>query len=328
MRTCTLPRRRVLVLALAAASATASVRAASAYPARAIRLVVPFPPGGSADSMARVVASALSDRLGQPMVVENRPGAGGNLGTDAVAKAPADGYTLLLASSSSMAVSPALYLKLPYDPQRDFSFIGQIASFQGVLCVAPTQPHASLRDLVIAAKSHPGRLSYGSPGSGTTPNLAAELLKKMASIDITHIPYRGDAPAISDAMGGQVPMVFVNVAPAIAGIRAGRLRPLAVSGAMRSPELPTVPTIAESGYPGFAVVGWAGLAAPAGTPAAVVGRLSDQLKLVLENPEVIDKLAHQSAEATYSTPAAFSQYARAERLRFSRLVKEARIALD
>ena len=319
--------RRAFVLA-GLAGLAGSAGAQPAYPSRPVRLVVPFPPGGAADAMARAVAARLAEKLGQPFVVDNRAGAGGNVGTEQVAKAPADGYTLVLAAAGAMAISPALYPRLPYDPQRDFSFIGQIASFQGVLAVGAEQPFKTLRDLVAHARANPGRLSYGSPGNGTTPHLAAELLKKAAGIDMTHIPYRGDAPAISEAIGGQVPVAFINIAPAVSVIQSGRLRALAVSGAGRSPLLPGVPTVAESGHPGYSVVGWAGLAAPVGTPAPVIARLAGTLKTVLAGPDLADQLAAQSAEPTYRSSGAFTAYAQAERLRFAQLVREARITLD
>lgn len=326
------PRRKLLVSAFVLQAASCTVpcwaQAAGPFPSRPVRLVVGFPAGGAADVQARVLAAKLGETLGQQVVVDNRPGAGGNIGADAVAKAKPDGYTLLLAPSASFAINPWLYPKLPFDPQRDFSFIGQFTSFQGVVAVGPGESFKSLKDLASSAKAQPGKLTFGSPGNGTTPHLAAELFKSIAHIDMTHVSYRGDAAALTDAMAGQIPVVFVNMASAVPQIKAGKLRALAVTGKHRAPALPDVPTMEESGFPGAAVSGWSGLAVPAGTAPAVVAKLSASLKTALESQDLREKLGQQTAEPYFSTPGAFAAFVSDERKRFGKIIRDAQITLE
>ena len=247
--------KRSLCLALLAVTVSGIGYAQSthSYPNRPVHLVVGFPPGGAADAQARLLAAKLGEALGQPVVVDNKPGAGGNIGADAVAKATPDGYTILLAPSAAMAINPWLYPKLPYDAQRDFTYVGQFTTFQGVVAVGMEQPFKSLKELVSQAATQSGKLAYGTPGNGTTPHLAAELFQRIAHIKLTHVPYRGDAPALTDAIGGQVQVVFVNMSAAVPLIKSAMLRALAVTGKSRSPSLPDTPTIEEAGFPGSAV---------------------------------------------------------------------------
>lgn len=318
----------VLACAGAIAAATCHAQTADSYPQRPVKLVVGFPPGGAADAQARVIAAKLGDSLGQQVVVDNRPGAGGNIGADAVAKATPDGYTILLAPSAAMAINPWLYPKLPYDPLKDFAYVGQYAAFQGVVAVGAEQSIKTIRDMVAAAQAQPGKFAYGSPGNGTTPHLAAELFQRAANASMVHVPYRGDAPAMTDAMAGQVPVVFVNMGTALPLIKSGKLRALAVTGRQRASALPDVPTLEESGYPGSSVVGWVGIAAPANTPAPIVAKLSNALKTAIGNADLREKFAQQAAEPTFTTSAAFTAFVADEKERFGRVIRDARITLE
>ena len=323
-------RRAVLGSALAAAlpAAWAQGEAPAAWPTRPIKLVAGYPAGGSADAQARLLATKLGEVLRQPVIVENRPGAAGSLSADIVAKAPADGYTVLLAASSIFAINPWLYKKLAFDVQRDFTLVGQVASFQSVVAVPVASPYKTLADVMADARAHPGKVSYGSPGSGTAAHLSAELLRSVSHAQIVHVPYKGDAPLLSDLVGGQVPLAFVNMQPSLPLIEAGKLRVLAVTGAKRSPVLPQVPTIEEQGYPGTGVNGWSGLAVRAGTPPAIVSKFSTALRDVLRNPDLRDKLIAQASEPHYADSAEFTRFAAAERERFGRVIRESGITGD
>jgi len=328
-------RRRLLKSAgglLATTAASTSMPWAhaqgDAYPRKPIRLVVGFPAGGSADAQARLIAAKLGGVLGQQVVVDNKPGAGGNIGADAVAKAAPDGYTLLLAAVSSFSINPWLYPKLPFDPAKDFAFVGQVAAFQGVVVIGLSQPFRSMKELASYAKANPGKVSYGTPGSGTTPHLASKLFEQVAGVQLLHVPYRGDATALTDTMGGQVPVAFVNLGPAVTLVQSGKVRALALTGNTRSAALPGVPTLEEAGFPNAAVPSWSGLVAPAGTPAAIVARLSQALKVVTDDADFREKAAQQTADVAYSTAAAFSHLADEDRARLGKVIKEAGITLD
>jgi tripartite-type tricarboxylate transporter receptor subunit TctC len=326
-------RIRVLWLAafgIAMAIGPAAITQAqpSPYPDRPIRLVVGFPAGGSADAQARVLAAKLSDVLGQPVLVENKPGAGGNIGTDAVAKAPADGYTLLLGAVSALSINPALYPHLPFDPARDFAYVGQVAAFQGVVVVTPSEPIHTMKELAARAKVGAGRVTYGSPGNGTTPHLASKLFERSAGIEMQHVPYRGDAPALTDTVAGHVPVSFVNLGPALPLIRSGKVRALAVTGITRSTSLPEIPTLEEAGYPHSAVPAWSGVVAPARTPRAIVERLSQALKTVAGDAGFRDQLAQQTADVQYSSGAALAKLAAQDRARLGKVIREAGITID
>src|SRR5213594_947003 len=274
-----------LALALFAGAAVAQ-----AYPAKPIRLIVPFPPGGGTDIAARTIANKLSDNVKWTFVVENKPGAGGNLGVEQAAKSPPDGYTLVVGQTSNLAINPALYAKLPYDPQKDFSPVALIVSAPVVLVVATNSPYKSLGDLVAAAKRDPGAVTFASPGSGTVSHLTGELLQRAAGVKFTHVPYKGASQAMTDLLGGQVQSFMSSVPSALAQVRGGRLRAVVVTSAKRAAQMPEVPTIAESGYPGFDAITWYGLLAPAGTPAVIIARLNAELNRALATPDVRERL--------------------------------------
>jgi tripartite-type tricarboxylate transporter receptor subunit TctC len=323
-------RRAALATALGAAlpAAFAQGESPAAWPTRPIRLVAGYPAGGSADAQSRLLATKLGEALHQPVIVENRPGAAGSLSADIVAKAPADGYTVLLAASSIFAINPWLYKKLPFDVQRDLTLVGQVASFQSVVVVPPASPYKTLADVMADARAHPGKVSYGTPGSGTAAHLSAELLRSVSKTQMVHVPYKGDAPLLTDLVGAQVPLAFVNMQPSLPLVEAGKLRVLAVTGARRSPNLPQVATIEEQGFPGTGVNGWSGLAVRAGTPPAIVARLSNALRDILRNPELRDKLIAQASEPHYADSAEFTRFAAAERQRFGQVIREAGITGD
>lgn len=325
-------RRAGTALALTLAAAAVLLPSARAegepYPSKPIRLVVGFPAGGSADAQARLIAAKLSGLLGQQVLVDNKPGAGGNLGAGAVAKSEPDGYTLLLAAVSAFSINPWLYPRLPFDPAKDFAFVGQVAAFQGVVVVAPSQPFQSIKELAAYARANPGKLMYGSPGNGTTPHLAAKLFERAAGLSLQHVPYRGDAPALTDTMGGQIQLAFVNLGPAVALIQSGKVRALGLTGQSRTAALPGVPTLEEAGFPHTAVPSWSGIVAPAGTPAPIIVKLSQALKTMTADVDFREKALQQSAEVVFGTSTAFAQQAADDRGRFGKLIRETGIKLD
>ncbi len=295
---------------------------AQAYPAKPIRLIVPFPPGGGTDIAARTIANKLSESVKWTFVVENKPGAGGNLGVEQAVKSPADGYTLVIGQTSNLAINPALYAKLPYDPLRDLSPVALIVSAPVVFVVAANSRYASLGDLLAAAKTDPGGVTFASPGNGTVSHLTGELLQRAAGVKLTHVPYKGASQALTDTLGGQVQSFMSSVPSALSQIKGGRLRAIAVTSAKRSPELPDAPTIAESGYKGFEASTWYGLLAPAGTPAAVVARLNAEVNRALATPEVRQRLAAEGGEPLGGPPEQFASFLKAEHAKWSRVVKE------
>ncbi len=310
--------------ALVSAALFASPAFAQEYPSRPVRLVVPFAAGGPNDIVARLVGGRLSDALGQPIVVENRPGAGGNIGTDFVAKAPPDGYTLLSAGPGSLIINPLLG-SVPYDTARDFAPVSLMASAPNVLVVHPSLPARSVRELIELARARPRRLNYASGGPGSTPHLSGALFAVMAGIDIVHVPYKGTGPATADLLGGQVQMAFFGIPPLLPYIKSGKLRALAVTGARRSPELPEVPTVHEAALPGYEVSPWYGLLAPAGTPRAIVELLNAEVTKIVRSPQMKEKLASQGAEPAGGTPEDYAATIRADAATWARVVKEARL---
>ena len=268
-----------------------AAQAQAAYPGKPIRLVVPFPPGGATDSLARIVGEQLADALGQQVVVENKPGGGTIIGAEAVSKAPADGHTLLMATSTTLAINPSLYRKLPYDPVKDFVPLAMVASVPFVLVVNASMPARNLAELASLVQAKPS--AYASAGNGTMHHLAGEMFKNVARLDLAHVPYKGGAPAVADVIGGQVPMMFADLAPALPHIASGRLRALAVTTTRRLDILPNVPTVAESGYPGFEAVAWQSLVAPANTPKEIVTKLSAEISRILAQPAVRQRIAQQ-----------------------------------
>ena len=298
------------------------------YPSKPIRLVVPFPAGGSTDIIGRLVAQKLSERLGQQVVVDNRGGAGGTIGTDNAAKSPADGYTLLLSTTSTLAVAPSAYSKLAYDPVRDFAPVALVAITPYLLVVNTDVKANTLAEFVALAKSQPGKLNYASAGNGTTTHLAMEMLKDAAGIDVVHVPFKGNAPAELAVLGGEVQSLFGSMPAILQQTKAGKLRPLAVGSSARSPALPDVPTAAESGYPGFEATLWLGVSAPAGTPKPILDRLESELRAVVAMADFRDGLARNGADPISSTSAEFAKVIAADLVRYGKAVKAANIKLD
>ncbi|HEV8109270.1 MAG TPA: tripartite tricarboxylate transporter substrate binding protein [Burkholderiales bacterium] len=296
----------------------------SEYPTRPVKIVVPSPPGGGTDIVARVLAQHYSKALGQPFFVENKPGAGNMIGIEFVARSPGDGYTLLLVAST-LALNSVLYKKVPYDPVRDFAPITIAATAPNVLIVNTALPVRSLAEFIALAKSKPGVLSYGTPGIGTSPHLSMELLKSMAGIDLQHVPYRGTAAAVTDLIGGQIAATFANALTAKPQVDSGRVRALAVSGPKRIEALPAVPPVADAGVPGYEAMQWYGMAAPAGTPAPVIARLNAEAVKALQSDEMKEKLALDGAQPVGSTPAEFAALIRSELEKWTRVARAAEI---
>ena len=317
--------RRSFIGAALAASATLPSRGAhAAYPERPIRLIVPFAAGGAVDSVARVLGKALSANLGGSIVIDNRGGAGGVIGMEAVAHAAADGYTLLL-SHSGFAAMPGLYRDLPFDPVRDFAGVVTAASGAYVLAVNSAEPFTSVADLIAYAKANPGRLTYGSAGAGSIIHLAGEFFKRTAAVELVHVPYKGAAPAITDLVGGQIRMMFAPAVNALPLAASGNLRALAVTSAKRSRLAPDLPTIAESGLPGFEVTGWYGLAAPAATAAPAVARLNAETNRALASADTVEQLRQQGLEPVGDTPEQASAWIRSEVAQWTKVIRDAGI---
>jgi tripartite-type tricarboxylate transporter receptor subunit TctC len=293
-----------------------------------VRWVVPFPPGGSADIMGRMIGQDLAKALGQQVVIENRAGASAIVGSEYVAKSPADGYTLLLANVSQMTIHPSLYPRLPYDPLKDFAPVTVLGIVTSVMVTTPSLPVASVRDLVALAKKRPGQLNFTSSGAGSSTHLTGELLKQRAGIAMTHINYKGSGPALTDVMAGFVEIMFENLPSALPFINANKLKVLAVTGKDRSPVLKSVPTLAESGFPGFDMVSWQALVAPAGTPKGVVDRLNTEVAKVLKTPEMKEKMTGLGTDVVANSPEQFAQYLREETAKWSKIVKDAGIKLE
>ena len=301
---------------------------AQGYPNKPVRWVVPFPPGGSADIMGRMIGQDLAKTLGQQVVIENRAGASAIVGSEYVAKSPADGYTLLQANVSQMTIHPSLYPKLPYDPLKDFAPVTVLGVVTSVVVTTPALPVKSIQDLVALARKRPGLLNFTSSGAGASTHLTGELLKQRAGIAMTHISYKGSGPALTDVMAGFVEVMFENLPSALPFINAGKLQVLAVTGKDRSPVLKTVPTLAESGFPGFDMVSWQALVAPANTPKPVIDKLNAEVVRVLRTPEMKEKMIGLGTEVVANTPEQFAQYLREEMAKWSKIVKDAGIKLE
>jgi tripartite-type tricarboxylate transporter receptor subunit TctC len=291
------------------------------YPSKPIRIIVPYPPGGFNDTLARTLGHRLTEKWGQPVIVDNRPGAGGTIGTNIAAKASPDGYTLLIASFA-FAVNPALYTSLPYDPDRDFAPIVLAATTPNLLVVNPQLPVQSVKDLVAFAKANPGKLNYASAGNGSSNHLSMELFKMLTRIDIVHVPYKGSAPAVNDLMGGQVNLMFDNAPNVLQQVKAGKLRALAVSSKQRLPIVKDLPSVAEAGVPGFDVSVWFGVLAPAGTPRAVIHRLNTEINAILQLAQIRQDFTNQGVEPAGSTPEEFALFIAAQKTKWSKVVKE------
>ena len=324
-------QRRTLIKTLAGAAALAALPGlahAQAWPGKPITYVVPFPPGGTTDVLARIIGQKLGAALGTTIVVENKPGAGGNVGSEVVAKAAPDGYTILGGTISSHSINVSLYQKLPYDPVSSFQPITLIGTNPNILVVNASSPYKSVQDITAALKAKPGSLSYASAGNGTSQHLSAELYKFLAGVDMVHIPYKGSGPAIQDVIGGQVPMMFDTSVVAGPHIEGGRLRALAVTSSKRAAAFPNVPTMAESGVAGYDVVSWQAIFAPAGTPKPIVDRLYSELSKILRDPEVQDRLAKLGLDASGMPPAELAAFQKSEIEKWAKVIKAANIKID
>lgn len=313
---------------LAAGSVVAQGNSVAPYPVKPIRLVVPFTPGGSSDILARSIGLELTKAWGQPVVIDNVPGAGGSLGADKVAKAPADGYTLLMGHIGTHAVNPLIYPKLPYDPVKSFSPVAWVARVPNILVVHPSVPAKNLKELVALAKSRPGQLNYGSGGNGSAAHLTTEYLKLQSQTFMVHVPYRGTAPAVNDLVAGQIQLLFTGAPAVLPFVKSGQMRALAVSSSKRMEALPDLPTVAESGYKGFEADQWYGIMAPSGTPREIVARLNAQINLALNSPELKLRLANEGAIAAPTTPEAFGQHIESELARWKPVIQSGGIKAD
>ena len=305
----------------------ASVHAQN-YPTKAVRLIVGFPAGGTSDIMARLTGQKLSEAWGQTFIIDNRPGAGGNIGTELVAKAAPDGYTLLVSPGSTLTSNPAVYSKVPFDTVRDFAPVTMIAGVPNALVVHPSVPVTNVKELIALAKASPGQLAYASTGAGQSTHLSAELLKTSAGINLIHVPYKGSAPALTDIVAGQVSVMFDNLPSVLPFIKSGRLKPLAVSSAARSRALPEVPTVAESALPGFDVTVWFGVLAPAATSRDIVNRLNAEIVKAIKTPDMRERFTQQGADPIGNTPEDFAAVIKRDLAKWAKVVKDANIKLD
>lgn len=301
---------------------------ADAYPAKTIRIIAPFPPGGPADILSRIIAGKLSQSWSQQVIVENRPGAGGNIGAEAVAKSEPDGYTLLLGFVGTHAINPSLYGKMPYDNVKDFEPVAQVATVTIVLVVNPSVAASSVKELIALARAKPGQLTFGSPGNGTPQHLAGELFNTMAGVDMLHVPYKGAVPALTDLLGGRLSMIFSSMPPALPHVRSGKLRALGVTSLERTPAAPELPTVAESGVPGYVVNNWYGILAPRGTPKEVVAKLNAEIVKIMKMPDVKESLSAQGAESFTGTPDQFATYIKDETAKWAKIVKSSGARID
>ena len=319
---------RRAVLAMCAALMLPGIAAAEHYPSHSVKIVVPFPAGGSNDIIARILAQKLSERTGQQFFVENRGGAGGNIGADAVAKSAADGYTLLVTAPPPLTTNAALYKSLPFNPETDFAPVALLATVPIVLMVHPSVPATNVQELVALAKAKPGTLNFASSGIGTTNHLAGELLKRMTEIDIVHVPYKGAAPAMNDLIAGHIPMMFDNMPAVLPQVQGGSVRAIAVAGAKRASALPDVPTVAEQGVAGFEAFSWFGLVAPAKTPAPVLATLQAEVESVLKTPDVGKRFAELGAEPGALSGAAFGKFLAEDTAKWTKIIQASGATAD
>jgi tripartite-type tricarboxylate transporter receptor subunit TctC len=313
---------------MALAAGAASLALAQSYPTRTIKMIVPFPPAGSTDISARAVAGRLGERLGQAVVIENKPGAGGNIGTDVAAKAPADGYTIVVGTVGTHAINSSLYSKMPYDNIKDFAAVVLLSTTPNVLVMSPSFPANSVADVIRLAKAKPGELNFASSGAGTSIHLSGEMFRSMAGLNMTHIPYKGSGPMLIDLMSGQVNMAFDNLSSSMVHIKGGKLKALATTGATRSAALPDLPTVAEAGLPGYESTSWNAVFAPAGTPKEVIEKLNREINAVLQSPETRKYFAEQGAEAGGGTPEQLGALVRSETVKWAKVVKDSGAKVD
>lgn len=317
-----------LMLALLAFALWPTSAAAQGYPAKSIRFIVPFPPGGGNDTIARLIGQKLTAATGQQVLVDNRPGAGGAIGAEAAAKSPADGYTMFLAGVATHGINPNLRRKIPYDPLRDFDAVSLIASAPLLVVVHPSLPIKSVKQLLALAKARPGQINYASNGAGGSSHLAVELFNMMSGTKMTHIPYKGLAPALTDLLSGEVQVMFSSAVAMLPQVKAGKLRAIAMTGARRSPAIPDIPTVAEAGVPGYETGSWYGIVVPAGTPKAAIDRLSREIIAIVRAPEITSRLNDEAVIPVGSTPAEFSAHIRNELARWAKTIKQAGLALE
>jgi tripartite-type tricarboxylate transporter receptor subunit TctC len=321
--------KKALLLLLALLALPCASAHAQSYPSRPVRMVVGFPPGGGTDVVARIIAPGLSDNLGQPVVIENRPGATGTVAAAMVAKSPADGYTIMMGHVSVNAIAPSLFPDLQYDVAKDFAPITLAASVPHFVVVHPSLPVNSVRELIAYARERPGKLSFPSAGNGSTPHLAGEIFKSMAGLNIVHVPYKGSGQSMTDLLAGQHQVAFDTAPAAAPYVRSGRMRVLGVSSAKRVPEYPDVPTVAEAGVPGYEVITWYGVFAPGGTPGAIVGRLHAEIARAMEAPATRARLAEAGADGTVTrSPEEFAAIVRADTARYAKIIKDAGLKID
>jgi tripartite-type tricarboxylate transporter receptor subunit TctC len=318
----------IAALFCVAAGGAGAASAVNEYPVRPIRFIVPFPPGGGTDILARLVANKLTERLGWQIVMDNRAGAAGSIGLDAAAKANPDGYTMVLGQTSNLTINPSLYAKLPYDSIRDFVPISVVASSPIAFMVAAKSPYANFGQLMAAAKQKPGEVTFATTGNGTVGHLTGELLQRVAGIKFLHVPYKGSAQAFPDLLGGRLGFFLASLETAIPQMKAGSIRTLAISSPQRVPALPDLPTVAESGYPGFETATWYGVLVPRGTPQPIIAKLSAEITRALDAPDVRDRMAANGGATIRTGPAAFDALIRAEIPKWARVIKEAGVRLE
>ena len=307
---------------------TAGAALAQSWPSKPLRMIVPFPPGGAVDILGRAISQKLSDALGQGVVVDNRAGAGGAVGSEAAAKSPNDGYTLLMGSTSTISINPVLVSKPTYDPQNDFTPVSQVAFVPHMLVASMTVPATNLKEFVAYAKANPGKLNYGSAGNGTPHHIAGEMFKQLTGVDMVHVPYKGTGPAVNDLLAGQLSFMSVEVLAALPHVRAGKLRALGMATATRSEVATDIPTVGESGVPGFVVTAWYGVFAPAGSPPEAIKRVAAEVAKAVQAPDFRERLANLGATPVGSTPEDFARFLRAENVRWANAVKTSGAKLD
>lgn len=315
------PKLPALITILALAIAPALAQAQADFPSKPIKFIVPAAAGGPTDITTRLIAADMAKTLGQPVVVEPKPGAGGNVGAEFVAKSAPDGYTILMATIGTHAINQTLYKSLPFDPIKDFTPVSQVVQYPLIFVVNPSVPAKNVQEFMAYARANPGKLNRASGGSGTSMHLSGELFRSMTSLDLPHIPYKGSAPALNDLVGGQVQLMFDSMMTALPLVRAGKLRALGVTGATRSSVVPEIPTIAEQGVAGYSAVGWIGVVAPAKTPVDVVRRLSGAVAAAVRNPAIAERLSSQAAEPVGSTPEEFAAFIRSETSKWEKAVR-------
>lgn len=310
------------------AFATAVAHAQGSYPGKQIRIIVAYTPAGTTDILARAVGQKFTESMGQPVIVDNRPGANGNIGTEVAAKAPGDGYTLLMGTAGTHAINPTLYPKLPYDALNDFVPISLVAIVPNIVVIAPALPVKNLKELIDYAKAHPGKLVHGSPGVGSTGHLSAELFKTMTGVNMVHVAYKGSAPTLQDLMSGQIQVVFDNIPPYLPQVKAGKIRALAVTPVERSPAAPELPTVEEAGVKGYSASTWFGLFAPAATPRAIVDKLSAETRRILQLPDVRERLLALGAQPAGNSPEEFARFLRGEVDKWAKVIRSANVTLN